>query len=80
MKKFSSKVGNIQGRGDHKCKGSVAGASMHVSGNDSELEWLECREESLEQGEAGDYGRSALSNVVACSHTWLFKSILIRIK
>lgn len=54
MKKLGSRLGkNILGRGDHKCKGAVAGASMRVLRNDSGLAWLECREENLEQEEVG---------------------------
>lgn len=44
MKKLGSRLRkNILGKGDHKCKGSVAGASMCVLGNDSRLARPECR-------------------------------------
>lgn len=58
MKKLGNKGGkNILGRGDCKCKGSVAGASIPVLGSDSGPEWLERREkESLGLEETGSLG------------------------
>lgn len=54
MKKLGRRVGNILGKGDHKHRGTVARASTHVLGQDSEPEWLECRgKESLGQEGAG---------------------------